>query len=76
MLCSAWMMFDSIIASITGLDQSKYAEYEPNPEECGQSDLKERVPNSLGMSNLAPSWIAAPHSHAISANAPHRQQEV
>ena len=34
------MMFDSIIASITGLDQSKYAEYEPNPEECGQSDLK------------------------------------
>ena len=38
--CAACRTVDSIIASLTGLDQSKYAEYEWSTEECTTAALK------------------------------------
>jgi len=40
---AAWRILDSAIASITGLDQSKYALYEPEIEQCSPPDQEVRI---------------------------------
>ena len=40
---AAWGILDSAIASVTGLDESKYALYEPGIEQCSPPDQEVRI---------------------------------